>query len=312
MEVHFLGTGAGVPARHRNVSALALRFLNEAGDVWLFDCGEATQHQFLRSPLSLASISTIFISHLHGDHLLGLPGLLSSRSFQGGETPVTIYGPKGLKEFIHQSLETTKTKLRYELVIDELKEGFLFENEWYEVDTLSLIHPVESFAFRIKEKERPGALHVEKLKALGIAPGPIYAQLKQGKRVTLDDGQTIDGRDFVDAPLPGRTVVIAGDTAPVEKMDSFAANADLLVHEATFASDQQGNAHAYGHSTIADACGIAKRANVKKVVLTHVSSRYSRNEDVYLHEVEKQFPGAIVAYDLFVLKLAKTRGAQND
>ncbi|WP_353626569.1 MBL fold metallo-hydrolase [Bacillus sp. JCM 19041] len=136
--------------------------------------------------------------------------------------------------------------------------------------------------------------------------------MKQGERVTLDDGRTIDGHDFVDEPLPGRTVVIAGDTAPVEKMDSFAANADLLVHEATFASDQQGNAHAYGHSTIADTCGIAKRAKVKKLVLTHVSSRYSRNEDVYLNEVEEQFPGAVVAYDLFVLKLEKTSGRQND
>lgn len=306
MELHFLGTGAGVPAKQRNVSALAIRFLDKKGDVWLFDCGEATQHQLLRSPLTLTSISTIFITHLHGDHILGLPGLLSSRSFQGAKSNLTVYGPKGLKDFIEVTLRTTKTQLRYELIIHELEPGLLFKTEHHEVHILSLSHPVPSFAIRLTESDQPGRLHAESLKEIGVPPGPLYAELKQGKSITLENGQIIDGQAFMDEPMRGRTVVVAGDTAPVEEMKDFALNADLLVHEATFASDQQAQANDFGHSTIADACSLAKAAQVKQLVLTHVSSRYAKDETPYVNEVEQHFPGAYVAKDLAVFKLTKT------
>ncbi|GIN07072.1 ribonuclease Z [Shouchella clausii] len=312
MELHFLGTGAGVPAKKRNVSALAIRFLERNGTVWLFDCGEATQHQFLHSPLSLAAVEAIFITHLHGDHILGLPGLLSSRSFQGAETPLDIYGPKGLEAFVIQALETTKTKLRFPIRFHVLAEGRIRDEEKLSVDALALDHPVESYAFRIKEQDKPGTLDAEALKAMGVPPGPLYAQLKKGETVKLADGRIVNGSAFLDESIRGRTVVIAGDTAPVKAMEAFASGADVLVHEATFASNKKDDAHLYGHSTIADACALAKRAAVGQLILTHVSSRYVRNENEYRDEAAALLPNVIIAEDLFVFELEKAGRKKRD
>ncbi|GAF20172.1 LOW QUALITY PROTEIN: ribonuclease Z [Bacillus sp. JCM 19046] len=303
MEFHFLGTGAGVPAKQRNVSSLAIRFLQNKGEVWLFDCGEATQHQLLRSPLTLTSISTIFITHLHGDHLLGLPGCVVD-PFKGPKTTVTLYGPVGLKEFVDVTLRTTKTQLRYDLIIEELKPGLLFKTKQHDVHVLPLSHLCLPLRF-VYEADQPGRLHAEKLKELGVAPGPLYAQLKLGKSVTLNNGQVIDGTAYMDEPIRGRTIVVAGDTAPVEAMKEFAFQADVLVHEATFARISKNKAHDFGHSTIADASSLAKSAEVKQLILTHVSSRYAKDETVYYAEVDQCFPGAFVARDMSILKLSK-------
>ncbi len=305
MEFHFLGTGAGVPAKKRNVSALALRFLEHKGDVWLFDCGEATQHQFLHSKLSIPAISTIFISHLHGDHLYGLPGLLSSRSFQGGRTPLTVYGPVGIKTYIQMSLATTNTSLKYELHIIELEEASSFQIGACTVSVFMLQHPVQSFGFKIEEAAQPGRLHVEALKQKGVSPGPLYAAIKKGETVQLETGEWLDGNEYVEAPTAGRTVVICGDTAPTEAVISYAKNADVLIHEATFASDQQEHASDFGHSTIQDTAALAKAANVRNLVFTHISSRYARDENQYVMEAKSSFEKVFIAYDFLVLTLSK-------
>lgn len=199
MELEFLGTGAGLPAKHRNVTSIALRLLAERNAIWLFDCGEGTQMQILHTTIKPRKIEKIFISHLHGDHIFGLPGLITSRSNQAGDKPLEIYGPKGIEDFIRTSLKISKTHLNYPLKFIEISsdEETLFEDDQFVVTCKRLDHGVASFGFRVTEKDHKGELQVEKLKALGVKPGPIYGKLKQGESVTLTDGQTINGKDFV-------------------------------------------------------------------------------------------------------------------
>ncbi|KFL16783.1 ribonuclease Z [Anoxybacillus geothermalis] len=298
MELLFLGTGAGVPAKERNVSSIALQLLDERGATWLFDCGEATQHQILHTAIRPRRIEHIFITHLHGDHLFGLPGLLGSRSFQSGETPLTVFGPKGIRAFVETALSVSGTRLRYELNIAEIEEGVIFDDERFQVIAKRLDHGMPSYGFRVVEKDLPGPLLVDRLKALGVRPGPIYQQIKQGKTVMLDDGTVIDGREFVGPPQKGRIVAVLGDTRFCEAAIELARDADVVVHEATFAAAEQRLAHDYFHSTTTDAAEVARRAGAKRLILTHISSRYQGEAALRLvAEARKVFPNTDLAAD---------------
>ncbi|KQC46721.1 ribonuclease Z [Geobacillus stearothermophilus] len=298
MELLFLGTGAGVPAKERNVSSVALQLLGERGATWLFDCGEATQHQILHTAIRPRRIEHIFITHLHGDHLFGLPGLLGSRSFQSGETPLTVFGPKGIRAFVETALAVSGTKLRYELNIAEIDEGVIFDDERFSVIAKRLDHGMPSYGFRVVEKDLPGPLLVERLQALGVRPGPIYQEIKQGKTVVLDDGTVIDGREFVGPPQKGRIVAVLGDTRFCEAAIELARDADVVVHEATFAAAEQRLAHDYFHSTTTDAAEVARRAGAKRLILTHISSRYQGEAALQLvAEARKVFPNTDLAAD---------------
>ncbi|KZM58093.1 ribonuclease Z [Geobacillus stearothermophilus] len=298
MELLFLGTGAGVPAKERNVSSVALQLLDERGATWLFDCGEATQHQILHTAIRPRRIEHIFITHLHGDHLFGLPGLLGSRSFQSGETPLTVFGPKGIRAFVETALAVSGTKLRYELNIAEIDEGVIFDDERFSVIAKRLDHGMPSYGFRVVEKDLPGPLLVDRLQALGVRPGPIYQEIKQGKTVVLDDGTVIDGREFVGPPQKGRIVAVLGDTRFCEAAIELARDADVVVHEATFAAAEQRLAHDYFHSTTTDAAEVARRAGAKRLILTHISSRYQGEAALQLvAEARKVFPNTDLAAD---------------
>ncbi|QOR83269.1 ribonuclease Z [Geobacillus stearothermophilus] len=298
MELLFLGTGAGVPAKERNVSSVALQLLDERGATWLFDCGEATQHQILHTAIRPRRIEHIFITHLHGDHLFGLPGLLGSRSFQSGETPLTVFGPKGIRAFVETALAVSGTKLRYELNIVEIDEGVIFDDERFSVIAKRLDHGMPSYGFRVVEKDLPGPLLVERLQALGVRPGPIYQEIKQGKTVVLDDGTVIDGREFVGPPQKGRIVAVLGDTRFCEAAIELARDADVVVHEATFAAAEQRLAHDYFHSTTTDAAEVARRAGAKRLILTHISSRYQGEAALQLvAEARSVFPNTELAVD---------------
>ncbi|AEV19934.1 MULTISPECIES: ribonuclease Z [Geobacillus] len=298
MELLFLGTGAGVPAKERNVSSVALQLLGERGATWLFDCGEATQHQILHTAIRPRRIEHIFITHLHGDHLFGLPGLLGSRSFQSGETPLTVFGPKGIRSFVETALAVSGTKLRYELNIVEIDEGVIFDDERFSVIAKRLDHGMPSYGFRVVEKDLPGPLLVERLQALGVRPGPIYQEIKQGKTVVLDDGTVIDGREFVGPPQKGRIVAVLGDTRFCEAAIELARDADVVVHEATFAAAEQRLAHDYFHSTTTDAAEVARRAGAKRLILTHISSRYQGEAALQLvAEARSVFPNTELAVD---------------
>ncbi|WP_370621774.1 MBL fold metallo-hydrolase [Bacillus sp. JCM 19034] len=198
MEFHFLGTGSGVPSTSRNVSSLAVRFLQKK-DVWLFDCGEATQHQLLKSTITLSKISHIFITHLHGDHIYGLPGLLSSRSAQGGHTPLTIFGPKGIDDFIETSFTVSKTTLGYQINYQFIDDGFEYFEQGISIYVKKLNHVIDSFAYKLVEEDKPGPLLVEKLKETGIPPGPIYQEIKEKSYVELPNGDRLLQQDFVGA-----------------------------------------------------------------------------------------------------------------
>ncbi|KGA99090.1 ribonuclease Z [Alkalihalobacillus alcalophilus ATCC 27647 = CGMCC 1.3604] len=304
MEFYFLGTGAGIPSTERNVSALALRFLKRRSIQWLFDCGEATQQQILKTPISLSKIEKIFISHLHGDHIFGLPGIIGSRSFQGATSELVIYGPPGLEDFVTQALKVSHTYLKYPIrFVEVTKSGPLFDEDGVKVEVLELDHVMPSFAYKLVEAEKPGELLIDKLKPFAVPPGPIYQQIKKGEQIRLEDGTILNGKDFVGEPKRGRKVVIAGDTRPSEKLVEFAAGADLLIHEATFRSDLREHALQFGHSTIEATALLAKKADVKQLIMTHISSRYAGAEESLLNEANQFFTPTLIAFDQMIYKL---------
>ncbi|EAC2500331.1 ribonuclease Z [Listeria monocytogenes] len=306
MELVFLGTGAGVPSRGRNVTSIALSMLNERNAIWLFDCGEATQHQIMRSQIKLSKLEKIFITHLHGDHIFGLPGLLSSRSFQGGESDLTIYGPVGITEYVETSLRLSGTRLTYKIIFNEIEPGLIFDDKMFSITVDELDHGLRSFGYRIVEKDKPGALNADKLIDDGVEPGPIFQKIKKGETVTLADGSVINGKDYIDEPQKGKIISIFGDTKATASELELALNADVLVHEATFEGDKEKLAGEYMHSTTLQAASLAKKANVKKLILTHISSRYDRDASKeLLIEAQSVFENTEIAYDLAVFPIGE-------
>ncbi|MDR6225766.1 ribonuclease Z [Desmospora profundinema] len=298
MEITFLGTGGGIPSKDRNVASLALRWTERRGRTWLFDCGEGTQHQILRSPVRLPRVDRVFITHLHGDHIFGLPGLLGSRSFQGAESSLFIHAPEGLRPFVEASLKASATHLRYSLEWRELTEGKWTTEEGVRVEVAKLSHSVPSYGFRIEEPDQPGCLDVSKLQAEGISPGPVYRDLKRGETVRLPDGRILYGEQYRRPDRPGRVIAILGDTRPTEEAVRLARGADLLIHEATFRKGREDLAAKHGHTTSVQAAQIAVRAGVGGLLLTHISPRYSNAEAAELEEeARKQFPNTDVVVD---------------
>lgn len=298
MKLQFLGTGAGIPAKARNVTAIALKLLEEKGSIWLFDCGEATQHQILHTSIKPRRVEKVFITHLHGDHIYGLPGFLSSRSFQGGETPLTVYGPKGISEYIRISLAVSQTYLKYELRIVEIEEGVIFEDNDFLIEARTLEHGVTSFGYRIIEKDRPGKLDKDKLLKYGISPGPIYKKIKDGEDLTLNDGTVISSQNFLGPDIKGRIITILGDTRTCDAAEVLAREAKVLVHEATFSEKEASIASEYYHSTTVQAAETAKKADVDSLLLTHISARYDQSLiDQLLQEARAIFPNTYIAED---------------
>lgn len=319
MKLLFLGTGAGAPSLTRNVSALLLLF-DQGKEVWLFDCGEGTQQQMMRCGMAVQQISHIFITHLHGDHLYGLPGLLATRSLSGIKTPVRIFGPSGITDYVDHSLKSSQTHLRYDLLIQEIQSNCRFPSMNYDqtgffslyplshrrllLQTYFLHHTVESLAYVIYETDTLGQFHPQKAQAFGIQPGPMYAALKKGQQITLPNGSVIDGHEFTDAPIVGKKFAIFGDSRPLDQAPSFMHNLDLIVHEATFSQNEQAIADISGHSTAAEVARMAQSLQASHLILSHLSARYANKEDSLLQETKTIFPQVTLAYDFlqFVIK----------
>ena len=303
MQLEFLGTGAGSPSKQRNVTSVALKLLEELNEIWLFDAGEATQHQILHTTIRPRKVTKIFITHLHGDHIFGLPGFLSSRSFQGGNEPLTIYGPVGIKKFVITALQVSESRLSYPLKFVEIDHSQeLFNDRGFKVTTMSLDHKIACYGYRIEEADHPGELQVDKLRQDNIPSGPIYGQLKAGKTVKLDDGRVIDGKNYIGKPQPGRIIAILGDTRQTPNAVVLAHKADVLVHESTFAKNEAKMAHNYYHSTSLQAAEVAKQAGVKKLLLTHISARYTGKAAYQLaYQVRDVVPDTRVVNDFDVI-----------
>jgi len=304
MELQFLGTGAGMPGRERNVTSIALNLREYNRGSWLFDCGEGTQQQILRAAVKPGKLEKIFITHLHGDHIFGLPGLLTSRSMNGSTDPLTLYGPKGIKAFVEMALQLSGSWLTFPLEIVEITAGEIINDEQFRVTAWPLNHPVECYGYRIEEHDRPGALDADRLKADGVPPGPHYYDLKQGRTVTLADGRVINGWDYVGSRIKGRVLAIFGDTAPTESAKELAADADIMVHETTLEAAMAEKANSRGHSTTVQAATLAKECGAKQLIATHLSARYLRHDcERLLDECREIFPATEMAHDFSVFTL---------
>ncbi|MFM8260224.1 MAG: ribonuclease Z [Vulcanococcus sp.] len=312
MQVTFLGTSSGVPTRGRNVSAVALR-LPQRAELWLFDCGEGTQHQFLRSELRVSQLSRIFITHMHGDHVFGLPGLLASLGLAGTCNGIDLYGPDPLRDYLEGVLRTSSTRISYPLRSHRVKEAarsgaVLLDDDDLSVRCAPLTHRVPAYAYRVDQKPRPGRFDVEQAKALGIPPGPIYAELKAGRSVSLDDGRIINGASLCGPQRPGCSLVYCTDTVFCETAVELAAGADLLIHESTFSHAEAEMAFARQHSTSTMAAQTALAAGVKQLALTHLSPRYVAGNPVtaddLLAEAQAIFPNTLLAKDFLSLELS--------
>ena len=299
MQITFLGTSSGVPTRSRNVSSIAVR-LDQRAEIWLLDCGEGTQHQLLRSDLKSSQIRRIFVTHMHGDHIFGLMGLLASCGMAGNVSQIDIYGPPGLDEYLKACRRYSQTHLSYPLRVHTVQPGKVCGDETYEVYCTRLEHRVTAFGYRIQEKDRPGHFDAAQAKALGIPSGPLFGRLKRGETITLGD-QIIDGAQLCGPTRPGRTVAYCTDTVYCENAVQLAYNADVLIHESTFAHQDAAMAYERLHSTSTMAAQVAQQASAQQLFLTHFSPRYAPGSalqlDDLLHEAKAIFPNTKLAHD---------------
>ncbi|KZL51059.1 MULTISPECIES: ribonuclease Z [Cyanophyceae] len=313
MQITFLGTSSGVPTRSRNVSSIALR-LPQRAELWLLDCGEGTQHQLLRSDLKMSQLSRIFITHLHGDHIFGLMGLLASCGLAGNVQRVDLYGPPGLNEYIQAATRYSHTHFSYPVKVHVVQPGIIYEDDEFTVSCTLLHHRITAFGYRIAEKDRPGRFDIEKAQALQIPSGPIYGQLKRGETVTLPDGRVINGTQLCGPTEIGRKIAYCTDTIYSEGAVELAQDADVLIHEATFAHQDADLAFQRLHSTTTMAAQTALVAGAHKLIMTHFSPRYAPGNTIelkdLLHEARAIFPKTDMAYDFMAYGVPRRREAE--
>lgn len=297
-----------MPTRARNVSCVALR-LPQRGEVWLFDCGEGTQHQLLRSDLNISQITRIFITHMHGDHVYGLMGLLATCGMSGHARRVDMYGPRALGDYVREVSRSTQFQPSYPLEVHTVEEGKIFEDEEFAVTCAPLKHRLPAFGYRVTEKDRPGHFDVERARELGIPPGPLYGKLKKGESVQLPDGRAFSGADFCGPALKGRSVAYCTDTIYCRNAVGLARDADLLIHEATFAEADEHLAVRSTHSTAAMAARVASESGARRLLLTHFSPRYfpgnQAGPDDLLQEARAVFPTAELAHDFLTVDVPR-------
>lgn len=299
IKITFLGTAGSVPTPNRNLPAIFMKRQNEQ---IMFDCGEGTQRQMIRAQTGFHKKLKILISHLHGDHVLGIPGLFQTMALMDRKKKVEVYGPVGIKQFLDCSKDVLKFGLSFPVEIFEINPGVICEEKEYSIKAIKSSHTEESLSFGFFEKPRPGKFYPEKAKKLGVPEGRLWSDLQKGETVTLSSGKTIKPLDICGPMRRGRKIIYTGDTRPIKNFAIFASKADLLIHESTFDDSLIEKAIADGHSTPSQAAKLAKKAEVKKLVLTHISARYP-NTEILLEQAKKIFPNTIIANDLLELEM---------
>ena len=294
LSVTFLGTSAARPTVERNVSGVVVV---REGETLLFECGEGTQRQMMRYGVSFA-LSEIFFTHFHADHFLGVIGLVRTLGLQAREQPIHLYGPKGAKKLLSQALQLGVERVPFEIAIREVKPGeVLGQRDSYDIHVFATEHGGGSVGYALKEDLRRGRFDVEKARAAGIPEGPLWGKLTKGETITTDDGRRMTPADFVGPKRPGRLVVFTGDTRPCASVVDAAQGADLLIHEATFGEEERERAKETGHSTAREAAQIALAAKARRLVLSHVSARYSISAEELVKEAREVFKETAVAKD---------------
>lgn len=300
LHVIFLGTGGSVPTVERSLPAMLVQ---RQGEQLMFDCGEGVQRQMVKAKVGFHKKIKIFVSHMHGDHVLGLPGLLQTMTLLDRQRKLEVYGPEGIKQFLESVRESLQFGLTFPVEIHEVYDaGVVCEEKEYKVEAVWSNHVVSGLAYAFVEKLRPGKFYPEKAMVLGVPEGELWSKLQHGDKIKLADGRVVRPKDVMGLPRKGRKIVYSGDTRPFKDFVKFAAGADLVVHEATFDDSLSEKAEVDGHSTPSQAGQQAKKAKAKKLVLNHISARYA-DAELLLEQAQKVFKETLVAEDFMVLEL---------
>ncbi|WP_406671322.1 ribonuclease Z [Methanolobus sp. ZRKC4] len=299
LRVIFLGTAGSLPTTNRNTSAT---MVNIEGELMLFDCGEGTQQQMMRAKTGMKALSSIFISHFHADHILGIPGLIQTMSFHGRTEPLRIYGPHWVHEFVRILSALGYYKLRFDIEGIDLNSGDVIKRDDYSILAIKTEHSIPSIGYALIENERTGKFNRQKAIDLGVPAGPLFSKLHKGESVEID-GKMIHSKDVVGESRPGRKIVYSGDTRPCKGIMEASKDADLLIHDGTLAKDQQDWAIESMHTTAEEAAQLAKEANVRNLILTHISSRYSDDVTPLLEEAKAVFENVSVAEDMMEVEV---------
>lgn len=299
LSVTFLGTSAARPTVERSVSSIVVA---RKGETLMFDCGEGTQRQMMRYGVSF-SLSEIFFTHFHADHYLGIIGLVRTLALQGRTDAMHLYGPRGANAVLGGCMQLGFERPGFGVDIHEIKTGDRLQREEYDIEVVAVQHGRDAVGYAIREHERLGRFDPEKARELGVVEGPLWGKLHKGETVTLDDGRLVAPDDLVGPKRPGRLVVLSGDTRPCESVVAAAEGADLLVHDATFGDEEKDRARDTDHSTATEAAQVALAARARRLVLTHLSARYSISEKLLAEEAQAVFEDTVVARDGMVVEV---------
>ncbi len=298
LRITFLGTGGTLPTINRNPSAI---FVNREGDMMLFDCGEGTQQQMMRAKTGM-KISSIFITHFHADHFLGIPGLIQTMSFNGRTEPLDIYGPVRTEQMVKLTVELGYYQLGFDINAHELTDGDMIDKGEYSIKAVATDHGIPSLGYVLEEKRRSGRFNRERAIELGVPVGHMFSKLQKGETISVN-GRMIKPSQVMGETRPGRKVVYSGDTRPCESIAGESEGADLLIHDGTFSDELRDWALETKHSTASEAALLAKKANVRHLVLTHISSRYSENADPLVIEAKSVFENVTLAQELLEIEI---------
>lgn len=293
LKLLFLGTSAARPTAERNVSSLVV---TRGGESLMFECGEGTQRQMLRYGASFA-LRDVFFTHFHADHFLGVIGLVRTLGLQGRTEVLRLAGPRGAKRLLGQALALGVERQAFEVEVVELEPGEALARDGYDLKVFAVEHGAQAVGYALVERQRPGRFDPDRAREFAVPEGPLWGRLQRGEMVRLEDGREVTPQTIVGPPRLGRKVVYSGDTRPCAATIEVARDADLLVHEATFGEEERDRAKETAHATAKEAAEVARLAGVKRLVLTHLSARYSRDPSVLLDEAREIFPETVVAKD---------------